>query len=64
MKEAAAVLTSLNQPQISTLERNGEISIEVNNQPYTILQTEVEIIAEDILAGVWQVKVINSCIRY
>lgn len=48
MKAAAAVLTSLDQKQISSLEANGQVEIEVNDKPYTILSSEVEIIAEDI----------------
>ena len=48
MKGAAAILTALDQKKINQLEKEGQLSIEVNGQTYSILNTEVEVIAEDI----------------
>ena len=48
MKAAAALLTSLNQADISKLEKEGSFILDINNQSYTILSSEVEVIAEDI----------------
>ena len=48
MKAAAVLLTGLNQTEISKLEKEGSTSMSINGQDYTILSSEVEIIAEDI----------------
>ena len=48
MKAAAAMLTNLDQADISKLEKEGSLVLEINNQSYTILNTEVEVVAEDI----------------
>ena len=48
MKEAASLIASFNQQQIAELEQKGAIEIAIQNTSYTILQNDVEIIAEDI----------------
>ena len=48
MKEAANQIANFNQQQIAELEQKGEITISVLNTQYLILNTDVEIIAEDI----------------
>ena len=48
MKTAAAMLTNLDQVEISHLEGEGSIDLAINGQNYTILASEVEVIAEDI----------------
>ncbi|MCZ2298076.1 MAG: isoleucine--tRNA ligase [Chitinophagales bacterium] len=48
MKEAASLIASFNQQQIAELEQKGAIEIAIENTSYTILQNDVEIIAEDI----------------
>ncbi len=47
MKAAAALLVNLNQEEISELEK-GSLELTINGQTYTISNTEVEVIAEDI----------------
>lgn len=48
MKSATALLTNLDQAEISKLEKEGSIELKINEQTYTISQSEVEIVAEDI----------------
>ncbi|MBW7951374.1 MAG: isoleucine--tRNA ligase, partial [Chitinophagaceae bacterium] len=48
MKEAASLIASFNQQQIAEIEQKGAIEIAIENTSYTILQNDVEIIAEDI----------------
>jgi isoleucyl-tRNA synthetase len=48
MKEAAAQIANFNQQQISEIEINGEIQIQILNNNYSILASDLEIIAEDI----------------
>ena len=56
MKEVAAALTSLDQDQIITFEKNGEFKLA--NSPYTIAIADVEIVAEDIPG--WLVNVMGK----
>ena len=48
MKEAANQIANFNQQQIAELEQKGEIQISIQNTNYSILATDLEIIAEDI----------------
>lgn len=48
MKEAASIISNFSQHQISELEKMGNIEIEIKNQQYQILHSDVEILAEDI----------------
>ncbi len=53
MKGAAAAIALLNQQEINTLERSGQLAIQVDGEEIHISMQDVEILAED-LAG-WQV---------
>ena len=55
MKQASAVIADLTQNQISELERNGTLTILVEESPIILLINEVDIIAEDIPG--WSVAV-------
>jgi isoleucyl-tRNA synthetase len=55
MKQASAVIAALSQNEISELERNGTLTILVEESPITLLINEVDIIAEDITG--WSVAV-------
>ena len=55
MKQASAVIADLSQNEISELERNGTLTILVEESPITLLINEVDIIAEDIPG--WSVAV-------
>ena len=55
MKQASAVIAALSQNEISELERNGTLTILVEENPITLLINEVDIIAEDIPG--WSVAV-------
>ena len=55
MKQASAVIAALSQNQISELERNGSLSIQVEESAITLLINEVDFIAEDIPG--WSVAV-------
>lgn len=48
MKLVAAAITSMSQQEISSLEKNGNITIDVNGTPAVIEAADVEIISEDI----------------
>ncbi len=48
MKSAASILTNLDQAAIHQLEKEGSIDLLINRQNYSILHSEVEVIAEDI----------------
>ena len=48
MKGVAAKMNGLSQEDISSLEKNGSISFEVEGQPVTVEAADVEIISEDI----------------
>lgn len=48
MKAVAAAITSLDQAQISSLEKDGEITLQLAGQPIKIEAGDVEIISQDI----------------
>ncbi len=48
MKSIANAITSFDQKQIATLERDGKMTIQVEGTDVEILDTDVEIFAEDI----------------
>lgn len=48
MKEAASIISNFSQHQINELEKIGNTEIEIKNQKYQILHSDVEISAEDI----------------
>ena len=48
MKQAAAIISQLNQHQISLLEQNGVINIQLDEEEVPVSLSEVEILAEDI----------------
>jgi isoleucyl-tRNA synthetase len=53
MKQLAVAVTAITQQEISTLEKEGKLSISVEGQPVELLVDDVEIISEDIPG--WQV---------
>jgi isoleucyl-tRNA synthetase len=55
MKQASAVIAALSQNLISELERNGTLTIQVEESSISLLINEVDIIAEDIPG--WSVAV-------
>jgi isoleucyl-tRNA synthetase len=48
MKAAAQVIAGLDQHDIATLEKQGHIAVQVEDEPLTLLREEVEITSEDI----------------
>jgi isoleucyl-tRNA synthetase len=58
MKQASQVIASMNQAEISQLEKEGHFTLEVDGEKIELLVAEVEIIAEDIPG--WSVAVKNS----
>jgi isoleucyl-tRNA synthetase len=58
MKDAASVIHAFSQAQISELEKNKQISIQVKGETIEIISDEVEIIANDIEG--WSVATSNS----
>jgi len=58
MKQASAVITTLTQAQISQLEKEGTLNLDIEGEIITLLLSEVEIIAEDIPG--WSVAVKNA----
>ena len=58
MKQASAVITALSQTQISQLEKDGSLNLDVEGTLISLLLSEVEIIAEDIPG--WSVAVKNA----
>ena len=48
MKAVAAVITALDQQQISALEKDGGYTLTVDGEPIDIVREDVDIIAEDI----------------
>lgn len=48
MKSIAATITGFSQSQIAALEKEGSITLNIENQDVEILSTDVEIFAEDI----------------
>ena len=53
MKAVAAALTSLSQPEITRLEREGTVKLNLNGAEVEVESSDVEIISEDIPG--WQV---------
>jgi len=58
MKEASAAIAGLNQAQISQLEKEGVLNLEIEGMSIPLLISEVDIIAEDIPG--WSVAVKNG----
>ena len=58
MKQLAAAVTSTTQQQITTLEKEGMLTIQVEGQPVDLLVDDVEILSEDIPG--WQVASMGS----
>ncbi len=58
MKQASAVITALSQAQISQLEKEGTLNLDIEGEMIPLLVAEVEIIAEDIPG--WSVAVKNA----
>jgi isoleucyl-tRNA synthetase len=58
MKQASQAIASMNQAQISQLEKEGHFVLEVEGEKIDLLVSEVEIIAEDIPG--WSVAVKNA----
>ncbi len=58
MKQASAVITALSQAQITQLEKDGSINLDIEGALIPLLVSEVEIIAEDIPG--WSVAVKNA----
>ncbi len=58
MKQASAVITALSQVQISQLEKEGILNLDIEGEMIPLLVSEVEIIAEDIPG--WSVAVKNA----
>ncbi len=48
MKEAAAIILSFDQTQITQIEQNGQFTLELSSGSHLIDFTDVEIVAEDI----------------
>jgi len=48
MKAIAALITAMDQQQISTLEREGQIELSYDTERIAVLKSEVDIIAEDV----------------
>ncbi|HNY01403.1 MAG TPA: isoleucine--tRNA ligase, partial [Bacteroidales bacterium] len=46
MKQLAAALTTITQPEIATLEQEGKLSLTIEGQPVEILSDDVEILSE------------------
>jgi isoleucyl-tRNA synthetase len=58
MKQASQAIASMNQAQISQLEKEGRFDLTVEGETIDLLVSEVEIIAEDIPG--WSVAVKNA----
>jgi isoleucyl-tRNA synthetase len=58
MKQASSVISSLSQIQISQLEKEGTLNLDIEGELIPLLVSEVEIIAEDIPG--WSVAVKNA----
>ncbi len=58
MKQASAIIAELNQAQISQLEKDGTIDLNIDETTIPLLISEVDIIAEDIPG--WSVAVKNA----
>ena len=53
MKQLAVAVTEITQQEISTLEKDGKLVIQVEGQPVELLLDDVEILSEDIPG--WQI---------
>jgi len=53
MKQLAVAVTAISQEEISTLEKEGKLILQVDGQPVELLMEDVEILSEDIPG--WQV---------
>ncbi|HPQ22417.1 MAG TPA: DUF5915 domain-containing protein, partial [Saprospiraceae bacterium] len=53
MKAGAEIINSLTELQISDLEKNGILKLNINGSDYELIQEDIEIISEDIPG--WQV---------
>jgi len=58
MKQASAVIANLTQAQISSLEKEGSLALDIEGETIQLLINEVDIIAEDIPG--WSVAVKNA----
>ena len=58
MKQASAVIANLTQAQISSLEKEGSLALDIEGESIQLLINEVDIIAEDIPG--WSVAVKNA----
>ncbi len=58
MKQASQAIASMNQAQISQLEKEGLFALTIEGETFDLLVSEVEIIAEDIPG--WSVAVKNA----
>jgi len=58
MKQASAVIANLTQAQITGLEKEGSLALDIEGETIQLLINEVDIIAEDIPG--WSVAVKNS----
>ncbi len=58
MKQASAVIANLTQAQISSLEKDGNLDLNIEDDTIQLLISEVDIIAEDIPG--WSVAVKNA----
>ncbi len=56
MKAVAAALAAFTQEQIATLEKEGSISLLIDNEPVILQIQEVEIPAKIFPAGWWPTK--------
>jgi isoleucyl-tRNA synthetase len=48
MKQVSSMITTLNQAEIRQLETQGDITLQIDNEPVNILFSEVEIQSEDV----------------
>ena len=48
MKEAAELIQNFNEEEISQLEKDLNVKLDIDNQPYLISKEDVEILSEDI----------------
>ncbi|NBT07387.1 MAG: isoleucine--tRNA ligase [Chitinophagia bacterium] len=58
MKQASAVIANLSQAQITSLEKEGSLALNIEGETIQLLINEVDIIAEDIPG--WSVAVKNA----
>jgi len=58
MKQASAVIANLTQAQITSLEKEGKLALDIESETIELLINEVDIIAEDIPG--WSVAVKNA----